>query len=106
MTTSASNSSGGCKVTYAPNSWGGGFTANVTLANTGTTVWNGWTVTWTWPGDQKVTNAWNAQVTQSGANAASWRIEMTPSLVISSEAENIEAVTVRRNSGVVQKAAR
>jgi len=69
VTTSASNSSGGCKVTYAPNSWGGGFTANVTLTNTGTAAWNGWTVTWTWPGDQKVTSAWNAQVSQSSANA-------------------------------------
>ena len=69
VTTSASTSSGGCKVTYAPNSWGGGFTANVTVANTGTAAWNGWTVTWTWPGDQKITSGWNAQVSQSGANA-------------------------------------
>ena len=67
VTTSASSASGGCKVTYTQNSWAGGFTANVTLANTGTSAWNGWTATWTWPGDQKVTSAWNAQVGQSGA---------------------------------------
>ncbi len=74
VTTSASSSSGGCKVTYAPNSWGGGFTANVTVANTGTTAWSGWTVAWTWPGDQKVTNAWNAQVTQSGTKVTATNV--------------------------------
>ena len=64
--TTAGSNSGGCKVTYVPNSWTGGFTANLTVANTGTSAWNGWTVTWSWPGDQKVTSAWNAAVTQSG----------------------------------------
>jgi len=66
VTTAAGSTSGGCKVTYAPNSWTGGFTANVTLANTGTSAWTGWTATWTWPGDQKITSPWNAAVTQSG----------------------------------------
>jgi hypothetical protein len=66
VTTSASGSSGGCRVTYAPNPWTGGFTANVTLTDTGTSAWSSWKVTWTWPGDQKITNAWNAQVTQTG----------------------------------------
>ncbi len=57
----------GCKVTYTiASSWTGGFTANVTLANTGTTPFGGWTVTWTYPGDQKITNLWSAFYTQSG----------------------------------------
>ncbi|MBX6384822.1 MAG: cellulose binding domain-containing protein, partial [Microbispora sp.] len=57
---------GACRITYRPNSWPGGFTADVTITNTGTAPVNGWTVTWTWPGNQQVTNAWNATVTQSG----------------------------------------
>ncbi|GAA3434157.1 cellulose binding domain-containing protein [Kutzneria kofuensis] len=67
--TTGSVSSGGCKVTYQPNSWPGGFTGGVTITNTGSTAWHGWTVTFTFGGDQKITNAWNATVTQSGAKA-------------------------------------
>ncbi|GJF28017.1 hypothetical protein KNE206_07170 [Kitasatospora sp. NE20-6] len=56
-----------CSVAYRANSWTGGFTADVTVKNTGTSAISGWTLTWTYPGDQKVTSAWNAKVTQSGA---------------------------------------
>src|SRR5262249_51975411 len=58
---------GGCSVTYTPNVWQGGFTANLTLKNTGTTAWTSWTAKFTFPGDEKITNAWNATVTQTGA---------------------------------------
>src|SRR5207237_924960 len=64
-----STGGGTCHVTYARTSeWAGGFVANVTINNTGTTTINGWTVTFTFPGDQKATNAWNATVTQNGAS--------------------------------------
>jgi cellulase/cellobiase CelA1 len=63
--------SGTCHVAYArTNEWPGGFTANVTVSNTGTAPINGWTATWTFPGDQKITNAWSATTTQSGANVS------------------------------------
>jgi len=62
---------GGCHVDYArTNEWPGspgGFTANVTITNNGTTAINGWTVGFSFPGDQKITNAWNATTTQNGA---------------------------------------
>ena len=58
---------GGCKVAYATQSqWAGGFVAGVTITNTGSTAINGWTLKFTFPGDQKITNAWNGQVTQTG----------------------------------------
>jgi hypothetical protein len=56
-----------CQVSYVKNEWGGGFTANLTVTNTGTSTVNGWTLAFTFPGDQKVTNAWNAAVTQTGS---------------------------------------
>jgi hypothetical protein len=59
---------GGCHVTYAPNNWQGGFTATVTIANTGSSAINGWTLAFTFPGDQKITSAWNATVTQTGTS--------------------------------------
>ncbi|WP_228562700.1 cellulose binding domain-containing protein [Catenulispora rubra] len=67
-TVSGGTTTGPCRVDYArTNEWPGGFTANVTITNTGTTGINGWTVSWTFPGDQKITNAWSATTTQNGA---------------------------------------
>jgi len=63
---SGSTGGGTCAVSYVKNEWAGGFTANVTVTNTGTAAVNGWTLTWSFPGDQKVTNAWNGTVAQSG----------------------------------------
>jgi hypothetical protein len=59
-----------CHVTYTPNPWQGGFTTNITIANTGSSVINGWTLTFTFPGDQKITNAWNGVATQSGEHVS------------------------------------
>jgi endoglucanase len=59
-----------CAVTYQiASSWAGGFTANVTLHNTGTSPLGGWTVGWTFPGDQTITNLWSAFYTQTGEAA-------------------------------------
>ena len=57
-------------MTYQPNQWPGGFTANVTIANTGSTAINGWKLTFTFPGDQKITNTWSGVTTQSGQNVS------------------------------------
>ncbi|WP_460808694.1 cellulose-binding domain-containing protein [Micromonospora zhanjiangensis] len=59
---------GGCRVTYTANSWSNGFTANVTVANTGSTAWNGWTVRFRFANGQTVTQSWSSTVTQSGAD--------------------------------------
>ncbi|MDX3068223.1 cellulose binding domain-containing protein [Streptomyces sp. ND04-05B] len=49
------------------SSWGSGFTAEVTVRNTGTTAVDDWRLVWSFAGAEKVTNAWNASVTQSGS---------------------------------------
>ncbi|MCA2211398.1 non-reducing end alpha-L-arabinofuranosidase family hydrolase [Jidongwangia harbinensis] len=57
----------GCSVTYAVSSqWQGGFGANVSITNLGDPL-TGWTLTWSWPAGQSVTQAWNTTLTQSGA---------------------------------------
>jgi hypothetical protein len=59
---------GACAVTYKiTNQWSGGFQADVRLANTGTSAWSGWTLGWSFPNGQSVTQLWNAAHTQSGA---------------------------------------
>ncbi|GAB3891089.1 hypothetical protein GCM10029964_063690 [Kibdelosporangium lantanae] len=68
-TTSAGGGGGGngCSATYTvANQWDSGFTASVTVTNTGSTPTNGWKVGWTWGGNQRVSNAWNATESRSG----------------------------------------
>jgi hypothetical protein len=66
---SSGGGSGACHVTYSTQSqWQGGFVANVTIANTGSSAINSWTLTFTFPGDQKITNAWNGSESQTGEN--------------------------------------
>jgi endo-1,4-beta-xylanase len=57
-------------VTYTVNDWGSGATVNITIKNNTATAVNGWTLAWTFPGNQKVTNMWNASYTQSGASVS------------------------------------
>ncbi|MGY1579384.1 glycoside hydrolase family 6 protein [Streptomyces sp. MN13] len=55
-----------CTVDYkVQNQWDTGFTASVTVTNNGAAK-SGWSLKWSYAGNQKVTNAWNAKVTQSG----------------------------------------
>ena len=58
-----------CHVTYTTTSqWNGGFVGSVTIGNTGSAAVSGWTLKFTFPGDQKITSAWSATVSQSGEN--------------------------------------
>jgi O-glycosyl hydrolase len=68
-TVSSGTSGGGCHVTYTTQSqWAGGFVASITIANNGSSPMNGWTLAFTFPGDQKITTAWNGVPSQSGEN--------------------------------------
>ncbi len=69
-----------CKVTYTiTNQWTDGFTADVTIRNSGTAL-NGWTLTWTFGGTQRITNAWNGIATQSGQAVSVRNESWNPSL--------------------------
>ncbi len=55
-----------CTVDYkVQNQWDSGFTAAVTVTNNSTTK-SSWAVKWSYAGNQKVTSAWNAKLSQSG----------------------------------------
>jgi hypothetical protein len=60
------NPAAACRITYGTNVWSGGFTANVTVANTGSTAINGWTLGFTLPAGQAITSSWNAALSGSG----------------------------------------
>jgi endo-1,4-beta-xylanase len=57
----------GCRVDYSvSNQWQGGFGANVSVTNLGDPI-SSWTLTWSFPAGQQVTQGWNAAITQSGS---------------------------------------
>lgn len=69
-TTSAapSGSATGCRVNYSiSNQWPGGFQAELTVENTGSTLLSSWTLTWNFANGQTVSNRWNGSETQSGS---------------------------------------
>jgi hypothetical protein len=59
-TTTTGNPGVLCRVTYDMSTWDTGFTANLTVANTGASTVNGWAATFTLPAGQTITNGWNA----------------------------------------------
>ncbi|MBW8806471.1 MAG: cellulose binding domain-containing protein [Catenulisporales bacterium] len=80
-TITGGNTPGTCHVDYSRTSeWPGGFTANVTITNTGTAAISSWTTGWSFPGDQKITNAWGATTTQTGAAVSATNVAYNGSI--------------------------
>ncbi|MFY1695437.1 PHB depolymerase family esterase [Solwaraspora sp. WMMA2101] len=52
--------SGACRVTYGVNAWNNGLVASVTIANTGSSAINGWSLAFTLPAGQTIISGWNA----------------------------------------------
>ena len=70
--TTQQSSSGGfaCHVAYTiVNQWSTGFQVAAIIENTGTVGITSWTLKWTFPGNQQITNLWNGSYSQSSANA-------------------------------------
>ncbi|MFY1695404.1 MULTISPECIES: glycoside hydrolase family 6 protein [unclassified Solwaraspora] len=55
----------GCRVTYTVNQWNTGFTANLAVTNLGDPL-SSWNLEFDYSGNQRVTQAWNSEFTQSG----------------------------------------
>ncbi|MFY1695516.1 GH12 family glycosyl hydrolase domain-containing protein [Solwaraspora sp. WMMA2101] len=66
--------SGACRVSYTPNTWNSGFTAEVRITNTGSGTVNGWTLAYQLPAGQSITSSWNATVSQSGSSVTARNI--------------------------------
>jgi cellulase/cellobiase CelA1 len=71
---------GACRVTYTPNTWNDGFTADVSATNNSGNALNGWKLTFSFPGNQQVTNAWNATVSQSGSTVTATNLGYNASI--------------------------
>nr|WP_063885549.1 cellulase family glycosylhydrolase [Streptomyces prasinus] len=67
VTTSSGGSQGSCAVAYrVTNQWPGGFQGEVVIRNTGGTGIHGWTLDWSFPGAQRITNMWGGTPVQTG----------------------------------------
>ncbi|MER6069659.1 cellulose binding domain-containing protein [Streptomyces sp. NPDC001817] len=68
-----------CRVVYNKNEWSGVMVGNVTVVNNGLGQVNGWDLGFNFPGDNTVTNSWNASASQSGPsiNAANVSYDAT-----------------------------
>jgi len=59
---------GSCHIGYTiTNQWTPGFQVALSIDNKSTTAINGWTLSWTFPNGQTVTQLWNGAETQSGS---------------------------------------
>ncbi|MEU9730654.1 cellulase family glycosylhydrolase [Streptomyces sp. NPDC048002] len=66
--TTSTPPTGTCAVAYrTTNEWPGGFQADITVRNTGTAAINGWTLAFSFPAGQTVTNMWGGVPTQTAA---------------------------------------
>ncbi len=52
------------------NSWPGGFQGEVVVRNAGTGSISGWTVGWTFPNGQQITQIWGGTHTRTGATVS------------------------------------
>jgi hypothetical protein len=79
---SSGGGGGGCTATYAiVNSWSGGFQAHVTVT-AGASGLSGWSVGWTFPGNQKITGVWNASFRQSGQSVTVGNVSYNGTLAV------------------------
>ncbi|MEH1101775.1 extracellular catalytic domain type 1 short-chain-length polyhydroxyalkanoate depolymerase [Micromonospora sp. CPCC 205561] len=58
---------GVCRVGYTVSAWNSGLTASVTITNTGGSTVDGWSLAFTLPAGQRITNGWNATYAATGS---------------------------------------
>ena len=78
----SSSAPSGCRVGYQTNDWNDGFTATVTITNTGGTTVTSWTLEFDFPAGQRLQHGWSADWSQSGrrvtAGNAAWNGTVPP----------------------------
>jgi hypothetical protein len=71
---------GRCRVAYGiTDAWPGGFTASVSITNLGAPI-TSWTLAFTLPGDEAVTQHWTAAYSQSGQNVTASNVSYNAAL--------------------------
>ena len=66
MSPSPVSSNNNHSVEYSSNDWGNGGTVTVKIKNNTSSTKSGWELSWTFSGNQKITNMWNGTYQQTG----------------------------------------
>ncbi|MBG6054989.1 hypothetical protein IWX81_001400 [Salinibacterium sp. CAN_S4] len=70
-----------CTARYkVTNTWNGGFTADVTVTNSGSSASTGWSASWSLASGQSVANVWNASYSVSGAKVSAKNVSYNGAL--------------------------
>ncbi|MFD5466345.1 cellulose binding domain-containing protein [Kitasatospora sp. NPDC127059] len=72
--------SAACRVVYNKNEWQGVMVGSVTVVNNGLGQVNGWSLGFDFPGDNSITNTWNASVSQSGRSVSAGNVSYNASV--------------------------
>ncbi|GGQ24619.1 glucuronoxylanase xynC [Streptosporangium pseudovulgare] len=70
----------GPRVTYTMSTWNNGFTAAISITNTGTSAINGWTLAFTLPSGQTITSGWNATYSPSSGQVSARNVDYNGTL--------------------------
>src|SRR4051812_35107505 len=76
----------GCRIDYAvTNQWQGGFGASVTINNLGDPI-NGWSLAWTYPAGQTITQVWNANANLNSSTITATNVGFNGSIATGANA--------------------
>jgi glucuronoarabinoxylan endo-1,4-beta-xylanase len=78
--TATSGSGTGSRVAYTMNTWNSGFTANISITNTGSSTIDGWTLGFTLPSGQTITSGWNATYSPSAGQVSARNVSYNGTL--------------------------
>ncbi|MFE4061683.1 cellulase family glycosylhydrolase [Streptomyces sp. NPDC059096] len=86
-TAAGGGSTASCAVGYTVSGqWSGGFQGEIVIRNTGASTVNGWTLGFTFPNGQRITNMWGGTATQNGSAvgvaAASYTAVIAPNATV------------------------
>ncbi|MEU6741642.1 cellulose binding domain-containing protein [Streptosporangium sandarakinum] len=70
----------GPRVTYTMSTWNNGFTAAISITNTGTSAINGWTLAFALPSGQAITSGWNATYSPSSGQVSARNVDYNGTL--------------------------
>jgi hypothetical protein len=77
--TQPATAASGCQVSYTSSSWPGGFSSNIAITNLGSPITN-WTLTFTLPGNEAVSQGWSANYSQAGQNVTATNVSYNGTL--------------------------
>jgi glucuronoarabinoxylan endo-1,4-beta-xylanase len=79
-TPTATTTGGAPRVSYTMNTWSSGFTANISITNTGSSTIDGWTLAFTLPSGQTITSGWNATYSPSSGQVSARNVSYNGTL--------------------------